>query len=48
MDGVRRVGQGFADEIFRVFATAHPGIEIRAINASSAVGAMLRHVRDRT
>ena len=46
MGSVRHVGQGFADEIFRVFAAAHPGIEIRAISASGAVDAMLRHVRD--
>lgn len=44
MRDVQNVGQGFADEIFRVFANAHPGIEIRAINASGAVTAMLRHV----
>ena len=43
MSSVRHVGQGFADEVFRVFATAHPGIEIRAINATGAVDAMLRH-----
>ena len=48
MGSVRHVGQGFADEIFRVFAAAHPGIEIRAINASGAVDAMLRHVRDQS
>ena len=45
MSSVRHVGQGFADEVFRVFATAHPGIDIRAINASGAVDAMLRHAR---
>ncbi|MGD9020464.1 MAG: DUF4325 domain-containing protein [Lysobacterales bacterium] len=43
MRDVQNVGQGFADEIFRVFTNAHPGIEIRAINASGAVEAMLRH-----
>ena len=48
MGSVRHVGQGFADEIFRVFAAAHPDIEIRAINASGAVDAMLRHVRDKS
>jgi len=45
MSNVRHVGQGFADEVFRVFATAHPGIDIRAINANGAVDAMLRHAR---
>jgi len=44
MRDVINVGQGFADEIFRVFAAAHPAIAIRAVNASQAVDAMLRHV----
>ncbi len=44
MRDVQHVGQGFADEIFRVFVSAHPEIEIRAINASGAVNAMFRHV----
>ncbi len=43
MREVQNVGQGFVDEIFRVFASAHPEIEINAINASGAVNAMLRH-----
>ena len=42
MRGVKNVGQGFGDEIFRVFASAHPDITIRAINTSGAVEAMLR------
>lgn len=42
--GVRHVGQGFADEVFRVFAAAHPGIVIRAANAAEPVTAMVRHV----
>ena len=45
MSSVRHVGQGFADEVFRVFVIANPGIEIRAINARGAVDAMLRHSR---
>ena len=44
MRDVDKVGQGFTDEIFRVFATAHPGIAVRAVNASPAVEAMIRHV----
>jgi len=44
MRDVRHVGQGFADEIYRVFAGAHPDIVIRIINASGAIDAMLRHV----
>ena len=40
---VKAVGQGFADEVFRVFAARHPGTRLLAENAGSAVGAMLRH-----
>jgi hypothetical protein len=35
--------QGFADEVFRVFAAAHPEVEAAFENASPAVVAMLRH-----
>jgi biotin operon repressor len=41
---VRNVGQGFADEVFRVFATAHPAIVVSTANASVPVDAMIRHV----
>ena len=41
---VTSVGQGFADEIFRVYAFAHPGIKIRTTNTGKAVEAMIRHV----
>lgn len=44
MRDVRSVGQGFADEVFRVFATAHPDIAIRCVNASDAVTAIVKHV----
>lgn len=44
MRDVQSLGQGFADEVFRVFAAAHPDIVIRFINASNAVTAMIRHV----
>jgi len=44
MRDVKNVGQGFADEVFRVFAEAHPGILIRTTNASQAVAAMMNHV----
>ncbi|MYJ94232.1 MAG: DUF4325 domain-containing protein, partial [Proteobacteria bacterium] len=42
--GVRQVGQGFADEVFRVFAAKHPGTRIRVVNADASVAAMIRHV----
>jgi anti-sigma regulatory factor (Ser/Thr protein kinase) len=41
---VRSVGQGFADEVFRVFANRNPGIVLRPENANPAVMAMIRHV----
>lgn len=44
MRGVRQVGQGFADEAFRVFAANHPDTRIRAVNAGDVVAAMIRHV----
>ena len=41
---VRSVGQGFADEVFRVFANRNPSIALRPENANLAVMAMIRHV----
>jgi len=43
---VKSLGQGFADEVFRVYANAHPHIEIKAVNLSPALEPMLRHVID--
>ena len=40
-DGVAYVGQGFADEIFRVFANEHPGTELVPINANADIGQMV-------
>jgi anti-sigma regulatory factor (Ser/Thr protein kinase)/biotin operon repressor len=40
--GIRSIGQGFADEIFRVFALAHPHIRLTPINANEAVTMMIR------
>lgn len=42
--GVKAIGQGFADEVFRVFARRHPNIKISAENTTAPVDAMLRHV----
>lgn len=36
-DGVAEIGQAFADELFRVFAQAHPGVVLAPINMTSAV-----------
>jgi hypothetical protein len=42
---VRSLGQGFADEVFRVFINRNPRIVLHAQNASPPVMAMIRHVR---
>jgi len=41
---VQAMGQGFADEIFRVFYRNYPNIEIHAINTSPVIQAMIQHV----
>ncbi len=41
---VETIGQAFADEVFRVFAIAHPDIELLELNANSAVKRMIAHV----
>lgn len=43
-DGVDDMGQGFSDEIFRVYATAHPDIKLRPTNANIDVIRMIKHV----
>ena len=42
---VKSVGQGFADEVFRVFARRHPTVKISTENTMPAVDAMIRHAR---
>jgi len=37
------IGQGFADEIFRVFKNTHPEVELVPFNCSEAVHQMIRH-----
>jgi hypothetical protein len=44
--GVKSMGQGFADEVFRVFLENHPDIEIKTENLSRALWTMVRHVID--
>ena len=41
---VSEIGQGFADEAFRVWRSAHPAVDIKVTNASEEVVHMLRHV----
>ncbi|MCX7943942.1 MAG: DUF4325 domain-containing protein [Deltaproteobacteria bacterium] len=43
-DDVKSIGQGFADEIFRVFKNRYPNINIIPLNANSVIDAMIKHV----
>ena len=45
-DKVPTVGQGFADEIFRVFQKRHPDIEITSINMNETVAFMVERVKN--
>lgn len=40
--GISEIGQAFADELFRVFAAAHPTIRITPINAEPSVARMIQ------
>jgi anti-sigma regulatory factor (Ser/Thr protein kinase) len=42
--GVTEIQQGFADEVFRVWAAAHPDIDLNVLGATEAVTRSLRHV----
>jgi hypothetical protein len=46
--GVDFIGQGFADEVFRVFSLAHPGTQIIPINCTETVAKMIAHVGGKT
>ena len=47
-EGVDQIGQGFADEVFRVFARAHPDIELVSINENTQVRAMIGRINNAT
>lgn len=40
-EGVKSIGQAFADEIFRVFSLAHPDIDLHGIHANTDVQDMI-------
>ncbi|MFX0140717.1 MAG: STAS-like domain-containing protein [Candidatus Hodarchaeota archaeon] len=44
--GVKSLGQGFADEVFRVFKNQNPNIAIKTENLSPVIGSMIKHVID--
>lgn len=43
--GVDSIGQAFADEIFRVFATQHPEVELLTMHANSEVKRMIERAK---
>lgn len=45
--GIQRIGQAFADEIFRVYKNAHPQVEIIAIGATEHVQQMIDRAKRR-
>jgi len=45
--GVEGVGQGFADQVFRVWADAHPTISLVPVNMNEAVAFMVERARGR-
>lgn len=44
-EGVEEIGQGFADELFRVFCKKHPDIQIECINTNEAIEKMINRVK---
>lgn len=44
-NGISSVGQGFADEVFRVFQKAHPSIRVEAVNMIPVVEFMIQRAR---
>lgn len=45
---VESIGQAFADEVFRIFASRHPEVELMAIKANSAVNRMIQRAKSAT
>ena len=43
--GIKTIGQAFADEIFRVFASRHPNIKIETVNTNEAVVFMIKRIK---
>ena len=43
--GIEFMGQGFADEVFRVFQNKYPEVELIPLHANEEVLGMIKHVR---
>ena len=48
VEGVEGVGQGFVDEVFRVWARTHPEIRLRPVHMNEPVEFMVRRGLPRT
>lgn len=44
-NGISEIGQGFADELFRVFHLNHPEVDVTAINMTEDVQKMINRVK---
>jgi len=40
--GMEQVGQGFVDELFRVWQRQHPGTRLVPVNANPAINALIQ------
>jgi hypothetical protein len=47
-NGIDFIGQGFADQVFRVFAASHPEIKLEAVNCCEEVRRMIAHVKQQS
>ena len=45
-NGIKLIGQGFADEIFRVYQIAHPEVILEAVNMNETVKLMVERARN--
>lgn len=45
--GIELIGQGFADELFRVFTQNNPDINLVPVNTNENIKKMIRHVLDK-
>ena len=46
-ENIETIGQGFADEIFRVFKNKHPEISIISINANEEIEFMIKRATNK-
>ena len=46
--GVEMIGQAFADEVFRVYARAHPAVSLHVVHANAEVRAMIQRAQNET